>query len=101
MAHSVWQVAAAAAAGLIVILAGAGLSLYFGRRMRGHRDWLTAGASLPLVVVVFTQFATAVGGGVLIVVIAVTSLIFVLPGGLGSSPPARCATPGAASCSAA
>ncbi|MEU4967556.1 hypothetical protein [Streptomyces smyrnaeus] len=48
---------------------GALLSMYFGRRAKSSRDWLAAPASLPLGVVVFTQFATAVGGGVLIALV--------------------------------
>lgn len=51
---------------VLVVGAGAAVSLYFGRRTKTSGDWLVAGRSLPLYVVVFTQFATAVGGGVLV-----------------------------------
>ncbi|MGW8378260.1 sodium:solute symporter family protein [Streptomyces sp. ODS28] len=64
--HSTAQIAAIVGAGLLIIVAGALLSLYFGRRAKGAGDWLTASESLPLIVVVITQFATAAGGGVLI-----------------------------------
>ncbi|GGI84969.1 sodium:proline symporter [Saccharopolyspora subtropica] len=53
-------------ASLIVIGSGIAMSVYFGRRARGAQDWLSAGESLPLLVVIVTQFATATGGGVLI-----------------------------------
>lgn len=51
---------------VIVLAAGAAVAFYFGRRTKTSGDWLVAGRSLPLYVVVFTQFATAVGGGVLV-----------------------------------
>ena len=51
---------------LLVIGAGAGMSIYFGRRAKTSQDWLAANESLPLFVVVVTQFAAAAGGGVLI-----------------------------------
>lgn len=51
---------------IIVLAAGAAVAFYFGRRTKTSGDWLVAGRSLPLYVVVFTQFATAVGGGVLV-----------------------------------
>lgn len=51
---------------VIVLGAGAAVAVYFGRRTRSAADWTVAGRSLPLYVVVFTQFATAAGGGVLV-----------------------------------
>ncbi|MEV5539866.1 sodium:solute symporter family protein [Saccharopolyspora shandongensis] len=51
---------------LLVIGAGAAMSVYFGRRAKTSQDWLAANESLPLFVVVITQFAAASGGGVLI-----------------------------------
>lgn len=51
---------------VIVLGAGAAVAMYFGRRTKGAADWTVAGRSLPLYVVVFTQFATAAGGGVLV-----------------------------------
>ncbi|EIE98916.1 sodium:solute symporter family protein [Saccharomonospora glauca] len=53
-------------ASLAVIGFGLAMSVYFGRRAKTSADWLTARESLPLIVVVITQFATATGGGVLI-----------------------------------
>jgi len=63
---STGQIIAVGFASLFVIALGAMLSLYFGRRAKNSADWLAAPGQLPLVVVVITQFATAVGGGVLI-----------------------------------
>jgi len=63
---STGQIVAVGVASLFVIALGALLSLYFGRRARNSADWLSAPGQLPLIVVVITQFATAVGGGVLI-----------------------------------
>ncbi|WP_031464432.1 sodium:solute symporter family protein [Sciscionella sediminilitoris] len=51
---------------VVVIGAGAVLSVYFGRRASTSQDWLAANESLPLFVVVITQFAASTGGGVLI-----------------------------------
>ncbi|WP_327657990.1 sodium:solute symporter family protein [Streptomyces sp. NBC_00483] len=64
--HSTAQIAAIVVAGLVIIAAGVLLSVYFGRRAKNSADWLSAPESLPLIVVVITQFATAAGGGVLI-----------------------------------
>ncbi|WP_158893531.1 sodium:solute symporter family protein [Amycolatopsis anabasis] len=64
--NSTGQIVAIVVASLLIIAVGALLSMYFGRRARNAADWLAAPESLPLVVVVITQFATAVGGGVLI-----------------------------------
>ena len=60
------QIAGIIIASLLVIGLGAAMSVYFGRRAQSARDWLSAGESLPLIVVIVTQFATATGGGVLI-----------------------------------
>lgn len=51
---------------LVVLALGAAVAIAVGRRTRAPGDWLVAGRSLPLYVIVFTQFATAVGGGVLV-----------------------------------
>ncbi|RRO18738.1 sodium:solute symporter family protein [Saccharopolyspora rhizosphaerae] len=63
---STGQIAGIIIASLLVIGFGIGMSVYFGRRAKSSADWLSAGESLPLVVVIVTQFATATGGGVLI-----------------------------------
>ncbi|MFC7343574.1 sodium:solute symporter family protein [Saccharopolyspora griseoalba] len=60
------QIAGLAIASLLVIGSGIALSVYFGRKAKSAQDWLSAGESLPLLVVIVTQFATATGGGVLI-----------------------------------
>jgi SSS family solute:Na+ symporter len=64
--QSYGQIVAIVVVSMLIFAAGAGLSVHFGRRARDARDWLAAPESLPLSVVVITQFATAVGGGVLI-----------------------------------
>lgn len=64
--NSTGQIVAIVIASLLIIALGALLSVYFGRRAKNSADWLAAPESLPLGVVVITQFATAVGGGVLI-----------------------------------
>jgi solute:Na+ symporter, SSS family len=64
--NSTVQIVAVGVASLLVIALGALLSMYFGRRAKNSADWLAAPGQLPLIVVVITQFATAVGGGVLI-----------------------------------
>ncbi|RCG29231.1 sodium:solute symporter family protein [Streptomyces diacarni] len=64
--NSTGQIVAIVLASLLIIALGALLSLYFGKRAKNSDDWLAAPESLPLGVVVITQFATAVGGGVLI-----------------------------------
>lgn len=53
-------------ASLIVLTIGVVIAFVVSRRVRAADDWLVAGRSLPLYVIVFTQFATAVGGGVLV-----------------------------------
>ncbi|WP_369208309.1 sodium:solute symporter family protein [Streptomyces sp. PU-14G] len=64
--NSTGQIIAIVLASLLIIALGALLSMYFGKRAKNSDDWLAAPESLPLGVVVITQFATAVGGGVLI-----------------------------------
>lgn len=63
---STGQIAGIIIASLLVIGFGIGMSVYFGRKAKNSSDWLSAGESLPLIVVIITQFATATGGGVLI-----------------------------------
>ncbi|MDI2029378.1 sodium:solute symporter family protein [Saccharopolyspora sp. TS4A08] len=63
---STGQIAGIIIASLLVIGFGIGMSVYFGRKAKNSADWLSAGESLPLIVVIITQFATATGGGVLI-----------------------------------
>ena len=50
---------------VLVMLIGFGVALYFQRRTQTAEDWAMGGRSLPTYVIVFTQFATLVGGGVL------------------------------------
>ncbi|NSC20243.1 sodium:solute symporter family protein [Streptomyces albus subsp. chlorinus] len=64
--NSTGQILAIVLASALIIALGALLSMYFGKRAKNSDDWLAAPESLPLGVVVITQFATAVGGGVLI-----------------------------------
>jgi len=64
--NSTGQIVVVGLSSLLVIALGAMLSMYFGRRAKNSADWLAAPGQLPLIVVVITQFATAVGGGVLI-----------------------------------
>ncbi|GAA2344501.1 sodium/proline symporter PutP [Saccharopolyspora halophila] len=63
---STGQIAGLAITSLLVIGFGIAMSVYFGRKAKSSKDWLSAGGSLPLIVVIVTQFATATGGGVLI-----------------------------------
>ena len=51
---------------VLVMLIGFGVALYFQRRTQTAEDWAMGGRSLPTYVIVFTQFATLVGGGVLV-----------------------------------
>ncbi|WP_263252336.1 sodium:solute symporter family protein [Saccharopolyspora rosea] len=60
------QIVGIVVASLLVVGSGIAMSVYFGRKARGSAGWLAAGESLPLIVVIITQFATATGGGVLI-----------------------------------
>lgn len=51
----------------VVILAAVGsVSIYVGKKKKGADDWMVAGRSLPLYVVIGAQFAAANGGGVLV-----------------------------------
>ncbi|GAB3484620.1 sodium:solute symporter family protein [Nocardiopsis coralliicola] len=54
------------AACAVVLAAGAAVAFTIGRRTKNSDDWIVGGRSLPLRVVVFSQFATASGGGVLV-----------------------------------
>lgn len=49
-----------------VIALGSAVAIYLGRKTNDSTSWLVAGRSLPLYVLVFTQFSTATGGGVLV-----------------------------------
>jgi SSS family solute:Na+ symporter len=66
MSTSNGQLIAIVIASLAVIGIGIMLSFYFGRRAKSASDWLAAPESLPLAVVVITQFAAAAGGAVLV-----------------------------------
>lgn len=50
----------------IVLGIGALISFVVGKRHNSNEDWVVGGRDLPLYVVAFTQYATAVGGGVLV-----------------------------------
>lgn len=50
----------------IVLGAGMALAVYLGKRSSGKEDWDVGGRNLPLYVIVGTQYASAVGGGVLV-----------------------------------
>ena len=50
----------------IVLGIGAWISFYVSKKNDTEEDWLVGGRSLPMYVVAFTQYATAVGGGVLV-----------------------------------
>lgn len=50
----------------VVIAIGALISFYVGKKNKGNDNWVVGGRKLPLYVIAFTQFATAVGGGVLV-----------------------------------
>lgn len=51
---------------LIVLGIGAWISFYVGKKNKSREDWMVGGRNLPIYVVAFTQYATAVGGGVLV-----------------------------------
>ncbi|RHR10646.1 sodium:solute symporter family protein [Pseudoflavonifractor sp. AF19-9AC] len=51
---------------VVVMLIGLGIALYFQKRTKTAEDWAMGGRQLPSYVIVFTQFATLVGGGVLV-----------------------------------
>lgn len=59
-------IALIAVTAFIVLGIGAWISFYVGRKNNTEEDWLVGGRSLPMYVVAFTQYATAVGGGVLV-----------------------------------
>lgn len=42
------------------------VSIYLGRNTKSSEDWSTGGRSLPVYVIIGTQFATAMGGGILV-----------------------------------
>lgn len=50
----------------VVLGIGAWISFYVSKKNDTEEDWLVGGRSLPMYVVAFTQYATAVGGGVLV-----------------------------------
>lgn len=51
----------------VLILVGSSLlAMYFGRHTKTSEDWAVGGRKLPLYVIVGTQYATAMGGGVLV-----------------------------------
>ena len=51
---------------VVVIGTGALISFLVGRKHKSEEDWMVGGRSLPIYVIAFTQYATAVGGGVLV-----------------------------------
>ncbi|WP_077301962.1 sodium:solute symporter family protein [Virgibacillus pantothenticus] len=51
---------------MIIIGLSAGVSLYVGMKRKGNEEWAVGGRSLPLYVVIGTQFATVMGGGMLV-----------------------------------
>lgn len=56
----------------IILAAGAGVSFYIGRKQNTDEDWMVGGRKLPLYVIAFTQYATAVGGGVLVAYVGIS-----------------------------
>ncbi|GLI56847.1 sodium:proline symporter [Propionigenium maris DSM 9537] len=50
----------------IVLLGSGAISLYIGKRCNTSEDWDVGGRSLPLYVTVGSQFATVMGGGMLV-----------------------------------
>lgn len=55
-----------AVAATVVLAIGAGIAFYVGKKHNSNEDWVVGGRSLPVYVLAFTQYATAVGGGVLV-----------------------------------
>ena len=51
---------------IVVMLIGIGIALYFKKKTVTAEDWALGGRRMPWYVIVFTQFATLVGGGVLV-----------------------------------
>ncbi len=54
-----------------VMLAASLFSIYLGRRTATSEDWTVGGHNLPTYVIVGTQYATAMGGGVLVGLVGV------------------------------
>lgn len=51
----------------IIVLGGTSLvSLYLGSKTKSSEDWAVGGRALPVYVIIGTQFATAMGGGMLV-----------------------------------
>ncbi|WP_136090133.1 sodium:solute symporter family protein [Auritidibacter ignavus] len=50
----------------IILGIGAWISFFVGKKHDTEDDWLIGGRSLPWYVVAFTQYATAVGGGIMV-----------------------------------
>ncbi|MCA0984447.1 sodium:solute symporter family protein [Halobacillus yeomjeoni] len=51
---------------IVVVGLSAAFSLFIGMKKKGNEQWAVGGRSLPVYVVVGTQFATAMGGGMLV-----------------------------------
>lgn len=51
---------------LLVLLFSGAIALYIGSKNKGSENWQVGGRSLPMYVVIGTQFATAMGGGMLV-----------------------------------
>lgn len=51
---------------IVVMLVGTVITAYFTRKTKTSQDWATGGGKTPTIVLVFTMFATQVGGGVLV-----------------------------------
>lgn len=51
---------------VVVMLIGVLITAYFTKRTKNSQDWAMGGRTVPLYVMVFTMFATQVGGGVLV-----------------------------------
>ena len=51
---------------IIVMLIGTIITAYFTKKTKTSQDWATGGGKTPTIVLVFTMFATQVGGGVLV-----------------------------------
>ena len=51
---------------IIMLAIGVGISIYIGKKQKGIENWNVGGRSLPMYVIAGTQFATGVGGGVLV-----------------------------------
>lgn len=51
---------------VLLLLAAAVFSFWIGRKQKDSEDWIVGGRSLPTYVVAGTQFATGMGGGVLV-----------------------------------